>query len=181
MKKTRFSPEKLKKYGSKTQPIGGKVPPITSLKLPKKPCYLGLLPFLTFLNTQIDNRRFRKWRESTLHWQAHPQRCSHKERWNILRQESAHGELQQAYNTSSRGSGAAQPQHVSTFGHSSNIYCTWIFKYHLKTTICRLVFSFSTATRTKTGASGIYYSLPTVTDDQEDGKSHISIERCGHY
>jgi len=35
----------------------------------------------------------------------------------------------------------------------------------------------SSATRTKTGASGIYYSLPTVTDDQEDGKSHISIER----
>ena len=78
---------------------------------------LSELHFLTFLNTQIDNRRFRKWRESTLYWQAHPQRCSHKERWNILRQESAHGQQQQAYKTSSRSSRAAQPQQVSTLIH----------------------------------------------------------------
>ena len=36
MKKTRYSPEKTQKFCPKTQPIGGQVPPITSLKVPKK-------------------------------------------------------------------------------------------------------------------------------------------------
>ena len=36
MKKTRFSPKKTQKNCTKTQAIGGQVPPRTSLKVPKK-------------------------------------------------------------------------------------------------------------------------------------------------
>ena len=39
MKKTKFAPKKLKKNYAKTQPIGGQVPPITSMKVTPKPCF----------------------------------------------------------------------------------------------------------------------------------------------